>query len=201
MNDNLGKINLGSNSIAQPHTRLPTTGDLQFNLGDRFQPANVNFPFDYQPLRQNYPPNQMREDVTPQRYQFRVTGNWGRDQDRQVRQPQRDITKNVTVSAPEFDGRMDPNVFSDWLVAIEEYFDWYEMIDSERVRFTKMKLTNSAKIYWQNVLQDMLRLGEPPITQWAVMKAKLQEKYILPSYKSQLFSTMINLKQTTLSVA
>ena len=51
------------------------------------------------------------------------------------------------------------------------------------------------------MLQDMIRLGEPPITQWAVMKAKLQEKYILSSYKSQLFSNMINLKQMTLSVA
>ena len=77
--------------------------------------------------------------------------------------------KKVKVSAPEFDGRMDPNVFSDWLVAIEEYFNWYEMIDSERVRFAKMKLTNLAKMYWHNVLQDMLHLGEPPITQWAVM--------------------------------
>ena len=74
------------------------------------------------------------------------------------------------------------------------------MIDSEQARFAKMKLTNSAKIYWQNVLQDMLHLGEPPITQWVVMKVKLQEKYIPPSYKSQLFSTMINLKQMTLSV-
>ena len=33
------------------------------------------------------------------------------------------------------------------------------------------------------------------------MKVKLKEKYIPPSYKSQLFSTMINLKQMTLSVA
>ena len=48
--------NLGNNSIAQPHTRLPTTGDLQFNLGDQFLPTNVNFPLNYQPLRQNYPP-------------------------------------------------------------------------------------------------------------------------------------------------
>ena len=94
---------------------------------------------------------------------------------------------------------MDSNGFSYWLVAIEEYFDWYEMIDSEW--FAKMKLTNSAKMYWQNVLQDMIRLGESSITQWAVMKAKLQEKYIPPSYKSQLFSNMINLKQITLSVA
>ena len=33
------------------------------------------------------------------------------------------------------------------------------------------------------------------------MKGKLQDKCIPPSYKSQLFSNMINLKQTTLSVA
>ena len=60
-----------------------------------------------------------------------VNGNWGRDRDRQVRQRQRDITKKVKVSALEFDSRIDPNVFSDWLVVIEEYFDRYEMIDSE----------------------------------------------------------------------
>ena len=53
LHDNLSKMNLGSNSIAKPHTRLPTKGDLQFNLGDRFQHAYVNFPLDYQPPRQN----------------------------------------------------------------------------------------------------------------------------------------------------
>ena len=84
--------------------------------------------------------------------------------------------KKVKISAPEFDGRMDPNAFFDWFVAIKKYFDWYEMIDSKWIRFTKKKLTNSAKMYWQNVLQDMIRLGEPPITQWVVMKEKLQEK-------------------------
>ena len=70
LHDNLGKMNLGSNSIAQPHTRLAKTGDLQFNLGDQFQSANVNFPLDYQPPRQNYPSNQVREDVAPQQYQL-----------------------------------------------------------------------------------------------------------------------------------
>ena len=32
------------------------------------------------------------------------------------------------------------------------------------------------------------------------MKSNFQEKYIHPSYKSQLFSNMINLKQMTLSI-
>ena len=69
LHDNLGKIDLGNSSISQPYMRLPATGDLPFNLSDRFQPANVNFPLDYQPPRQNYPPNQVREDVAPQQYQ------------------------------------------------------------------------------------------------------------------------------------
>ena len=101
LHDNLGKMNLGSNSIAQPHTRLPAIGDLQLNLGDQFRPANVNFSLDYQTLRKNYPPNKVREDVAHQRYQPRVNGNWGRDHDRLVRQPQRDITKKVKVSVPD----------------------------------------------------------------------------------------------------
>ena len=74
---------------------------------------------------------------------------------------------------------MDPNAFSNWLVAIKKYFDWYDMIDSEWIRFAKMKLTNSAKMYWQNVLQDMIRLGEPPITQWAVIKANCKKSTFL----------------------
>ena len=66
LHDNLSKMNLGSHSIAQPHTRLPAIGDLQFKLGDRFRPTNVNFSLDYQPSRPNYPPNHVREGVVPQ---------------------------------------------------------------------------------------------------------------------------------------
>ena len=68
LHDNLGKMNLGSNSISQPHTRLPATRDLQFNLCDRFRATNVNFPLYYQPPRKHYPPNWVREYVVPQRY-------------------------------------------------------------------------------------------------------------------------------------
>ena len=60
LHDNLGEMNLGSNSIYQPYIRFPAIEDLQFNLGDRFQRANVNFLLDYQPQRQNYPPDQMK---------------------------------------------------------------------------------------------------------------------------------------------
>ena len=48
------------------------------------------------------------------------------------------ITRKVKVDVTIFDGKIDVTTFSDWLVAIEDYFDWYEMSNIERVQFTKM---------------------------------------------------------------
>lgn len=36
-----------------------------------------------------------------------------------------DITRKVKVGIPSFDGQLDPKAFTDWLVDIEQYFDWY----------------------------------------------------------------------------
>lgn len=45
----------------------------------------------------------------------------------------------------------------------EEYFDWYDMTDERQVRFAKMKLVKLAKVWWNNVETDLIRLGRPPI--------------------------------------
>ena len=66
----------------------------------------------------------------------------------------------------------------DWLAAIEEYFNWSDMTDDRRVRFSKMKLVGLAKIWWTGVEGDIRRMGLPPINTWEEMKAKLREKYM-----------------------
>ncbi|PON81953.1 hypothetical protein TorRG33x02_222760 [Trema orientale] len=58
-----------------------------------------------------------------------------------------DVTKKVKIEAPEFDGRLDPSAFLDWLAAMDEYFDWYNLDDEQRIRFAKMKLKGHAKLY------------------------------------------------------
>ena len=40
----------------------------------------------------------------------------------------------------DFEGKMDATQFVDWLAAIEEYFNWYYMIDDQIVGFSKLKL-------------------------------------------------------------
>ena len=57
-----------------------------------------------------------------------------------------DITKKVRMEVLGFEGKVHATHFVDWLVAIEEYLDWYDMADDRRVRFAKMKLMSLGKI-------------------------------------------------------
>jgi len=45
-----------------------------------------------------------------------------------------DITQKVRVDVPTYDGKIDATTFSNWIVAMKDYFDWYEMSDIEWVR-------------------------------------------------------------------
>lgn len=57
----------------------------------------------------------------------------------------------IKLDAPDFDGRLNPNAFLDWLVVMDDYFDWNGMPDSQHVRFAKMKLVSYEKHYWLTV--------------------------------------------------
>jgi len=84
---------------------------------------------------------------------------------RSVHEGYSDITRKVKVDVPSFDGKIDAATFSDWIVAMEDYFNWYEMSDIERVRFAKMKLVGPAKKFWQTVTSHLKRMRQPPIIQ------------------------------------
>ena len=105
-----------------------------------------------------------------------------------------DITKKVRMEVPNFEGKVDATQFVDWLAAIEEYFNWYDMMDGRRVRFTKMKLVGLSKVWWTGVEGDIRRMG-------LEMKVKLQEKCMPTNYYDKLCDQLINLRQNNMSVA
>ncbi|KAK8951463.1 hypothetical protein KSP39_PZI004161 [Platanthera zijinensis] len=112
-----------------------------------------------------------------------------------------DITRRIRLDAPTFDGRLEPKAFSDWLLDMDHYFDWYDMSDERCVRFAKMKLVGQAKVYWISVERALERDGYYSITRWDEMKHRLSEKYLPASYRDQLFEQLQNLRQGTLTVA
>ena len=105
------------------------------------------------------------------------------------------------MEVPNFEGKVDATQFVDWLAAIEEYFNWYDIIDDRRVRFAKMKLVGLAKIWWIGVEGDIRRMELPPISTWQEMNTKLQEKYMPTNYYYKLCDQLINLRQNNMLVA
>jgi len=52
------------------------------------------------------------------------------------------------------------------------------MNDKHRVKFVRMKLQGSAKIYWMSVERQDARKNKIPIDTWATKKEQLAKKYL-----------------------
>ncbi|GKV24561.1 hypothetical protein SLEP1_g34159 [Rubroshorea leprosula] len=58
---------------------------------------------------------------------LQLTTAAARDEGRQkgIQDTAGDITKKIKIEVPDFEGKVDPIVFSDWINSMEEYFNWY----------------------------------------------------------------------------
>ena len=89
------------------------------------------------------------------------TGFEGRSR-RNANQSYSDITRKVRVDVPTYDGKIDATTFSDWIVAMEDYFDSYKMSGIKWVRFSKMKLVGLTRKFWHTVITNLKHMNQPP---------------------------------------
>ena len=80
--------------------------------------------------------------------------DWDRTEDRQPNQHREDrinrnhdryvddecYLKNIKLDVSNFDCRLDPQFYLDWVMSLERCFKWYEMSQDWRVCFAAMKL-------------------------------------------------------------
>ena len=62
-----------------------------------------------------------------------------------------DVTKKVYLEVAEFYGKLNPTAFLDWIMSMEDYFDWYAMLDNKKVRFVTAKLKGAARLWRYNM--------------------------------------------------
>ena len=58
------------------------------------------------------------------------------------------IGKRPKFEVPTFLGKLNPEELIDWINELEEYFEYEEIEDPDRVKFAKVKLKGHAKIWW-----------------------------------------------------
>ena len=108
--------------------------------------------------------------------------------------------KSIRLEAPTFDGTLDTKVYLDWEREMDQYFEWYEMIEGRKFKFAKLRLIRQARMYWDNVERLVIQRGQDPIATWGDLKAKLREKYLPVSYHQRLLGQWHRLIQGNKSV-
>ncbi|KAI5311028.1 hypothetical protein L3X38_026317 [Prunus dulcis] len=101
-----------------------------------------------------------------------------------------EITYHAKPTATNFDGSGDATLFVDWISFMEDFFEWYDMSDAQRIRFAKLKLVKSAKQNWKATEHHLQQLRQTSMILWDEMKLKLREQYLPSFYRHQLLNQL-----------
>ncbi|GJY90024.1 reverse transcriptase domain-containing protein, partial [Tanacetum coccineum] len=97
----------------------------------------------------------------------------------------------MRVNIPEFArDTLSPEGFIDWLVAVEEVFEFKEVIENKRVSLIATKLRSRASAWWQQLKLTRERVGKPRITSWQKMKKCMRANFIPHNYQQQMYQQL-----------
>ncbi|KAM0976371.1 hypothetical protein FF1_019350 [Malus domestica] len=65
---------------------------------------------------------------------------------------------NMKVDIPEFEGRIGPDEFIDWLNTVERVFDYKEVPHHWKVKIVAIKLTKYASAWWEQLTEWYLKM-------------------------------------------
>jgi len=59
-------------------------------------------------------------------------------------------TNHFKVEILEFEGKLDPEEFLDWLHTVERVFDYRDVSDDKRVKLVASRPRKYASLWWKN---------------------------------------------------
>ena len=125
------------------------------------------------------------------------------DEERAER-PKRDTTKDalkgLKIKIPTFQGRSDPEAYSEWEVRIEMVFDCYDYSEEQKVKIATVEFTDYALVWWDQVRTGRRRNGEPQVRTWRELKAMMRKRFVSSYYNRDLHSKLQTLTQGNMSV-
>ena len=118
------------------------------------------------------------------------------------RQPLSNSNSNdFRIELPEFEGKLDPDEFLDWLQTVERIFDYKEVSEDKKVKLVALRLRKYASLWWTNLCNKRIWERKTKIHSWEKMKSKLKAWFLPSSYIQDSYSQLHNLTQGDLNVA
>jgi len=60
-------------------------------------------------------------------------------------------TNDFKVEIPEFESKLDPKEFLDWLHTVERVFEYKDVLEDKKVKFMASRLRKYASLWWTNL--------------------------------------------------
>ncbi|KAJ9551630.1 hypothetical protein OSB04_015675 [Centaurea solstitialis] len=104
---------------------------------------------------------------------------------------------DIKFDISEYDGKLDPDEFVEWLRTVERVFDYKQTTEDNKVKIVALKLRKYASTWWSNTCLKRERAGKEKIRTWPKMKAKMKQKFLPTYYVQNSFSQLHSLRQGT----
>ncbi|GKV07344.1 hypothetical protein SLEP1_g19138 [Rubroshorea leprosula] len=128
------------------------------------------------------------------------TGKVRRQQRPQQNAAPKSTDLGIKIDIPDFEGRLQPYEFINWLHTVERVFELKDIPDDKRVKFVAIKLKKHASIWWENLKRSREREGRNKIRTWEKMRRELTRKFLPDRYYQDNFVKFHNLQQKSLTV-
>jgi hypothetical protein len=110
------------------------------------------------------------------------------------------IGKRPKVEVPSYCRSINPEELIDWINELEEYFEYEEIKDPDRVKLAKRKMKIHANIWWKEVQMERNQRGKGKIIRWDQMVEKMKKQFIPMDYELDQLKKLQGLRQGNRSV-
>ena len=109
-------------------------------------------------------------------------------------------SNDFKIEVPEFEGKLDPEDFLDWLHTVERIFEYKDIPDNKKVKLIALRLRKYASLWWTNLCAKRVRERKSKIRTWEKMKSKLKARFLPSTYVQDCYSQLHHLNQGNMSV-
>ena len=101
---------------------------------------------------------------------------------------------------PEYDGKLKPDEFMDWLMCVENIFAHKPMTDGHKITLVATRFRNYAALWWAKLQRKRGNQQIDLVDTWTEMKNLLKQKFLPVSYARDLRASFQYLKQGSKTV-
>jgi len=91
-------------------------------------------------------------------------------------------SNDFKVEIPEFEGKLDPDEFIEWLQTVECIFEFKEISEDKKVKIVALRLRKYASLWWTNLNAKRTRERKSKIVTWDKTKAKMKARFLPSTY-------------------